>query len=103
MYQATESAGTALVPSLMDDEHRWRSSSLIPHVGRSACARCGATGYVYLWSVGRDGTRGWFCDRSTCKRFWYTGSTRRTSFRDELVPELQPLVLNSDQRVPQTV
>ena len=34
------------------------------------CSACGGSGYVYLWSVGRDGALRWFCDRSTCKRFW---------------------------------
>ena len=39
-----------------------------------ACARCGGTGYVYLWSIAPTGVRGWFCNRSTCKRFWSDAS-----------------------------
>jgi ribosomal protein L37AE/L43A len=35
---------------------------------RPACGQCGGTGYVYLWSVARAGSRTWFCDR--CKRTW---------------------------------
>jgi hypothetical protein len=35
-----------------------------------ACAQCGGTGYVYLWSVARSGKREWYCDRSGCKRSW---------------------------------
>ena len=35
---------------------------------RPACAQCGGTGYVYLWSVERALGDTWFCDR--CKQAW---------------------------------
>jgi transposase len=35
---------------------------------RPACAKCGGTGYVYLWSVERVRGRTWYCDR--CKLSW---------------------------------
>jgi hypothetical protein len=37
---------------------------------KPACARCGGTGYVYLWSVAASGKRRWYCDRSGCKQSW---------------------------------
>lgn len=37
---------------------------------KPACAHCGGTGYVYLWSVAASGNRTWYCDRSGCKRSW---------------------------------
>ena len=37
---------------------------------KPACGQCGGTGYVYLWSVSRSGSREWYCDRSRCKRSW---------------------------------
>ena len=37
---------------------------------KPACARCGGTGYVYLWSVARSGEREWYCDRNGCKHAW---------------------------------
>lgn len=35
---------------------------------RPACAKCGGTGYVYLWSMERARGHTWFCDR--CKLSW---------------------------------
>jgi hypothetical protein len=37
-------------------------------VDRPACAKCGGTGYVYLWSMERARGHTWFCDR--CKLSW---------------------------------
>lgn len=42
-----------------------------------ACARCGGTGFVYLWSIAADGSRTWFCDRSRCKVFWQDAGRRQ--------------------------
>lgn len=38
--------------------------------GKPACAQCGGTGYVYLWSAAQSGKREWYCDRGGCKRSW---------------------------------
>ena len=43
---------------------------------RPACATCGGSGYVYLWSVERVRGRTFFCDR--CKLSWLEASTRAT-------------------------
>jgi hypothetical protein len=69
-----------------------------------ACARCGGTGFVYLWSIPRVGPRLWFCDRPTCKRFWSAERTNGlTAGEETLLHDLQPLVAAGDQRVLQPV
>jgi hypothetical protein len=70
----------------------------------SACARCGGSGFVYLWSIPRVGARLWFCDRPTCKRFWSAERSDGLTLVDEaVVHDLQPLVSVGDQRVLQPV
>ncbi len=71
---------------------------------KPACARCGGTGFVYLWSIPRVGARLYFCDRPTCKRFWSAERTNGLTLDEVAVlRELQPLVSASDQRVLQPV
>jgi hypothetical protein len=70
-----------------------------------ACPGCGGSGYVYLWSIARVGTRVWYCNRFTCKQFW---SNARPSVpmvgNDALVMhELEPVVSGTDLRVLQPV
>ena len=78
------------------------SSALAPHVRRPVCGKCGGTGYVYLWSVDVAGSRSWFCDRSTCKRFWQEASARVASVTepDARIHELRPVVPLSTQNQP---
>ena len=77
---------------------------MTPGERKPACARCGGSGFVYLWSIPRVGARTYFCDRPTCKRFWSADRTNGGTLGDELVlPERQPFVSASDQRVPQLV
>lgn len=70
-----------------------------------ACGHCGGTGYVYLWSVSAVGSRVWFCDRNSCKRFWSdAGRTVSTPATGPLTGlELQPLVSRTEERVLQRV
>lgn len=71
---------------------------------KSACARCGGTGFVYLWSIPRVGPRLWFCDRPTCKRFWSAEQSNGLTVRDEgVLHDLQPLLSAVDERVLQPV
>ena len=71
---------------------------------KPACARCGGTGFVYLWSIPRVGARLYFCDRPTCKRFWAAEQSNGLTVRDEaVVHDLQPLVSAVDERVLQPV
>jgi len=69
------------------------------------CARCGGTGYVYLWSLPVDGSHVWFCDRSSCKRFWTEPGALGNSITDSasLVHELQSPVPATEERVLQPV
>jgi hypothetical protein len=74
------------------------------HVGRPACAGCGGTGFVYLWSMARGGGRAWFCDRGACKRFWSDAgriALARESSVD--VQALLPPASSADKRVLQPV
>jgi hypothetical protein len=68
---------------------------------RPACARCGGTGYVYLWSVAPAGARLWFCDRSSCKRFWsYDGWIgNAVASGGATLHAVPPLVSSVDERV----
>ena len=45
-----------------------QTTPIAPKNRRPPCGQCSGTGYVYLWSVARAGTRTWYCDR--CKRSW---------------------------------
>ena len=56
---------------------------------RPACAQCSGTGFVYLWSVARSGTRTWYCDR--CKRSWAEAESTLTVVPSS--PILEPLRL----------
>jgi hypothetical protein len=79
------------------------------HARRPGCAHCAGTGYVYLWSVPRVGSRVWFCDRGACKRFW--SDTERSvpelanGFTNGGVTlrELLPLAATAEERVLQPV
>jgi hypothetical protein len=64
-----------------------------------ACARCGGTGFVYLWSIAVDGSRRWFCDRSGCKIFWGDAGRRALAIASGgvMVPEVQAVVPIADQ------
>jgi hypothetical protein len=67
---------------------------------RPACAHCSGTGYGYLWSVARDGSRVWFCDRSTCKSFWPDArSSIAVPDTAPLLHEVPPLVQTTTERV----
>jgi hypothetical protein len=78
------------------------NTALAPHVRNPACGSCGGTGYVYLWSIDPAGSRAWFCDRSTCKRFWQAaGSIAKVDVK--MYEELQPLVSSAHQPVFQPV
>jgi len=70
-----------------------------------ACAQCGGTGYVYLWSLPVDGSHVWFCDRSRCKRFWTEAGPVGNLMADSapVAHELQSPVLATEQRVLQPV
>jgi len=70
-----------------------------------SCAHCGGTGYVYLWSISAVGSRVWFCDRNTCKRFWPdAGRTVPSLATGPLTAhELQPVVSRTEERVLQPV
>ena len=69
------------------------------------CTRCGGTGYVYLWSIAPGGARLWFCDRSSCKRFWsYDGWIGdAVASGGATLHAMQPLVSTVDERVLQPV
>jgi len=66
-----------------------------------SCTQCGGSGYVYLWSISALGSRVWFCDRNTCKRFWSdAGRTVPTLTTGPLTDnELQPVVSGTEERV----
>jgi hypothetical protein len=66
--------------------------------GNPACGSCGGTGYVYLWSIPRDGPRLWFCDRSGCKRSWTEApsSSIQALPRDAVAEVVQPPSLPSE-------
>ena len=70
-----------------------------------ACARCGGTGYVYLWSIPRVGPRVYYCDRSACKRFWSDAAVIADNAGNGkvTVQELLPLVSTTIERVLQPV
>jgi len=70
-----------------------------------ACMRCGGSGYVYLWSIPRVGDRVWYCDRSTCKKFWSgaRSSVTTVGYGALVAHDLQPLVSSPDPRVLQPV
>jgi hypothetical protein len=72
---------------------------------KPACAGCGGSGYVYLWSIGRVGTRVWYCDRSTCKQFWSDARSNvpRAGNDAVVVRELQPVISGADLAVLQPV
>src|ERR687884_94984 len=76
---------------------RSRRSVAVVTGRRPACARCGGTGYVYLWSVARAGSRVWYCDRSTCKWFWPDARSSVAAVADTapLLHALPPLVSTS--------
>ena len=65
-----------------------------------ACGHCGGSGYVYLWSISALGSRVWFCDRNTCKRFWSdAGRTVPTLATGPLTRhELQTVVARTEER-----
>jgi ribosomal protein L37AE/L43A len=75
---------------------------------RPACAHCGGTGYVYLWSVPRVGSRIWFCDRGACKSLWTDDGPQlaavtevaRSGVRQH---DLVPVISTVDQRKLQPV
>jgi hypothetical protein len=68
---------------------------------KPACARCGGTGFVYLWSIPRVGSRVWYCDRSTCKQFLADARPSVPMVGNDavVVRELQPVVSGEDVRV----
>lgn len=70
-----------------------------------ACARCGGTGCVYLWSIPGVGPRVWFCNRSACKRFWSDAAliADNVGNGEVTVQELVPLVSTTIERVLQPV
>ena len=70
-----------------------------------ACARCGGTGYVYLWSIPSVGPRVYYCDRSACKRFWSDAAliADNVGNGEVTVQELVPLVSTTIERVLQPV
>ena len=81
------------------------NTAFAQHVRTPACARCGGSGYVFLWSIPRVGPRVWFCDRSTCKRFLLDARSVVPQAHREasVVHDLRPLVSSADQRVLQPV
>src|SRR5579872_1818592 len=64
-----------------------------------ACARCGGTGFVYLWSIAVGGAPTWFCDRSGCKVFWQDAGRRMPTlaFGGVIGPKVQPVVSIADR------
>jgi hypothetical protein len=75
------------------------------HERKPACSQCGGSGFVYLWSIARMTGRVWYCDRSTCKRFWSDArsSTPMVGNDAVVVHELQTLVSSADERELQPV
>jgi hypothetical protein len=69
------------------------------------CARCGGTGYVYLWSIPSVGPRVYYCDRSACKRFWTDAafSADNVGNGEVTVRELPALISTTIERVLQPV
>ncbi len=70
-----------------------------------ACARCGGSGFVYLWSIPSVGPCVFYCDRFACKRFWSNTAmtTNNVGKREVTVQELVPLVPTAIVRVLQPV
>jgi len=82
-----------------------KMTELVRSARKPACAQCGGTGYVYLWSMDLAGSSLWFCDRSRCKRFWRQGGAQIGSAAnvDVRLHDLQTLVASSAQPVLQPV
>lgn len=80
-------------------------SQFAQHARSPACAHCGGTGYVYLWSIPRVGDRVWYCDRSGCKRSWSSARSFVADVaKDTLIThELQPLVVGTSDGALQPV
>jgi hypothetical protein len=58
-----------------------------------------------LWSISALGSRVWFCDRNTCKRFWSDAGRTIPPLATGLLAghELQPDVARTEERVLQPV
>jgi hypothetical protein len=65
-------------------------------VDRPACAQCGGTGYVYLWSMERARGHTWFCDR--CKLSWLASDS--LAARQVAVRIAEPAVAVAPVRAP---